>query len=221
MKQVLFGVYFAVIIAILFVVGTIIWIIYGVAREKAPTEYAEELLDHKMELDFQGEDIQALFREVEELFHYEEDNWNLGRVSVREMKRNTETMLSKQVYLYYQSRDNEEEIYRRIRILNEDSKWYVVEAMQQDQAYEYVNMDEEINESMLEEIWGLVEKQAVSSVSEGDECEITITSKEVTITVFQENAEGKKIALRVELLINGAKGEYQLKEVAEYPNELD
>lgn len=188
-----------------------------ILSEKAPIQYAEELLDDKIELDSQGDDIQVLFKEVEELLQYGEDGWGLGKVTVRQSKNSKEKIKYNNAYLYYKPKDEAESIYRRIRILNENARWYVVEAIQQDKTHELVHMDENMSETMLKEIWMLVEEQVNVCFSEDEECEISVTSKEVKITVFKNNdRKDKSIAKRLAFLIKRTEDGYQLEEVTVY-----
>ena len=201
----------------MFIGVLIAWCAYMILSEKAPGQYAEKLLDDKIELDFQGDDIRALFKEMEELLQYGEDGWSLGRVTVRQSKNSKETIKYDNIYLYYKPEDEAESIYRRIRILNENARWYVVEALQQDKVHELVHMDENMSETMLKEIWMSVEEQVNICFSEDEECEISVTSKEVNITVFSnDDKKDKSIARRRALLIKRTEDGYQLEELPVY-----
>lgn len=192
---------------------TMVWLVCEALKEKAPIQYAQELLDDKAELNFHGNDILELFKEVEELLQYKEEGWYLGRVSARQVTNSKETMDYDNVYLYYKPEDVSETTYRRVRVLNENDTWYVAEVIQQDESHEQVHMDEPISEFMIEKIWGLAEEQAFICLLKADECGTSVTSKEVTITVYKKNdGNDKSIVNRLAFLIKHTEEGYQLED---------
>lgn len=75
-------------------------------------------------------------------------------------------------------------------------------------------MDGDLTGSMLEEILELAEEQISLNNPECDEYEINMTSKEVSITIYQEYESGDLfIENRLSFRIKGAETKYWLEEV--------
>lgn len=189
-------------------------VVIEASKEKAPHEYADELMDDRVELDFHGNDMKELFKKVGESLCYDEEGWFLSRVDVRLINNSKEGVDYNNVYLYYKPNDGAEEIYRQVRVLKKNDRWYVVDAIQQNHKYEPVSMDEYISEAMLSKIWGLAEEQALLYLSDNDECNVSVKSKEVNFIVFKEkDGYGKCTIDRVAFLIREFEDGYQLDEI--------
>ena len=182
---------------------------------KAPAEYAEELMEDDIELEYRGDDAMALVEEVSDLFQCRETGWRLGRVMARQERDGLGGISYGSLYLFYKPEDGAETVYRRIRVLKKGGRWYVVEAFQQDMAHEYVYMDACMSGRMLEEIWELAEGQARSCFSEGDECEMNFTSNGLHIIIFEKEGKERRITGQYGFSIRETEAGYQLGETAE------
>ena len=187
----------------------------GLSGEKPPAQYAEELIEDDIELEFQGDDAMALMEEVSGLFQCRETGWSLGRVIARQQRDDLGGISYGSLYLFYRPEDAAETVYRRIRVLKKGGRWYVVEAFQEDLRHEYVYMDECMSGEMLGEIWELSETQALSCFSEGDECEMNFTSNGLNIIIFEKEGKEKRITEDFGFLIRETETGYQLESNAE------
>lgn len=187
----------------------------GLSGEKAPAQYAEELMEDDIELEFQGNDAMALIEEVSDLFQCGETGWGLGRVIARQERDDLGGSSWGSLYLFYKPEDASETVYRRMRVLKKGGRWYVVEAFQQDMMHDYVYMDECMSGRMLEEIWELSEAQADSCFSQGDECEMNFTSNGLNILIFEKEGKEKRITGNYGFSVRETEAGYQLGETAE------
>jgi len=210
MKKIFLSVVCGIILLIMLLVGALfVWAVYDELTEEPLIR--EFLLENDVELDVQGDDIQALLKETEALLRFEDAGWELGRAAVRQERNSEGTMKYIAVYLYYRQKDRTESVHRYIYLLKENGRWIVAEASERN---EEVYMDGNLTGSMLEEILELAEEQMSLNDPECDEYEINMTSKEVSLTVYQEYESGDLyITNRLSFRVKGAETKYWLEEV--------
>lgn len=83
MKKIFLSVVCGIILLIMLLVGALfVWDVYDELTEEPLIR--ELLLENDVELDVQGDDIQALLKETEALLRFEDAGWELGRAAVRQ-----------------------------------------------------------------------------------------------------------------------------------------
>lgn len=215
-KKILYVICGIIIVIMLFAAALFIWAVYDELAEKPLIR--KSLLEEDVELDVQGDHIQALVGETETLLRLGEAGWDLGRAAVGQKRNSEGTMEYIAVYLYYRQKDGTyrqedgiESVHRMIRLLKENGRWIVTEAYERNEG---VYMDGTLSGSMLEEILGLAEEQMSLNDPRYDRYEINMTSGNVSITVYQKDEGGESmIAKRLSFRVKGTATKYWLEEV--------
>lgn len=217
----LYGICGIVLVIALLAAALFVWAVYDELSEKPLVR--ENLLEEDVELDIQGDDIQALVGETEALLRLGEAGWELGRTVVGQERSSRGTMEYIAVYLYYRQKDGTyrqedgtESVHRMIRLLKEDGRWIVTEAYERN---EEVYMDGTLSGSMLEEILGLAEEQISLNYPGYDGYDINMTSGAVGVTVYRKDEGGESMtAKRLSFRVRGAETKYRLEEVTAHPD---
>lgn len=215
-KKILYVICGIIIVIMLFAAALFIWAVHDELAEKPLIR--KSLLEEDVELDVQGDHIQALVGETETLLRLGEAGWDLGRAAVGQKRNSEGTMEYIAVYLYYRQKDGTyrqedgiESVHRMIRLLKENGRWIMTEAYERNEG---VYMDGTLRGSMLEEILGLAEEQMSLNDPRYDRYEINMTSGNVSITVYQKDEGGESmIAKRLSFRVKGTATKYWLEEV--------